>query len=77
MNLFKLVAGYITGGCFDKGRQAVYNGCAGVFNGGGLYNMILNIGFAGKPPIAHIAVVGSVNLTDGFFLRSDPLRFRS
>lgn len=72
-NFFKLVAGYIARRSFDKGRQTVYNGGAGMLNGGGLYNMIFHIGFAGKPPVAHIAVIGSVNLADGLFFNGDSL----
>ena len=44
--------------------NAVYDGCAGVFNGCRFNNMELGIGFAGDFPIAHIAVIGSVNFTD-------------
>ena len=72
-NFFKLVAGYIARRSFDKGRQTVDNGGAGMLNGGGLYNVIFNVGFAGKPPIAHIAVIGSVNLADGLFFNGDSL----
>ena len=73
MNLFKLVAGYIACRSFDEGRQAVNNGGTGVFNGGGLYNMIFHIGFAGEPPVAHITVFRSVNLADGLFFNGDAL----
>ncbi len=72
-NFFKLVAGYIARRSFDKRRQTVYNGGAGMLNGGGLYNVIFNVGFAGEPPVAHIAVVRAVDLADRLFLHRDAL----
>ena len=62
--LVKLVNGYNACRSIENIGNAVYNGCAGVFNGCGFNNVEFGIGFAGDFPVAHIAVIGTVNFTD-------------
>jgi hypothetical protein len=62
--LVELVNGYNTCRSVENVGNAVYDGCASVFNGCGFNNMELGIGFAGDFPVAHIAVIGTVNFTD-------------
>lgn len=68
----ELVNGYNACRGIENVGNAVYDGCAGVFNGCRFNNMEFNVGFAGDFPVAHIAVIGSVNFTDalGFDNRS-------
>ena len=70
--LIELVNGYNACGSVENVGNAVYDSCAGVFNGCGFNNVELGIGFAGDFPIAHIAVIGTVNFADalGFDNRS-------
>ena len=69
----ELIRGHIAGGSVQKARDAVHDGCAGVLHGRGLHHMELGIRLAGNPPVAHIAVVGSVNLSDGLLFHGDAL----
>ena len=68
----ELVNGYNACRSVENIGNSVYDGCAGMLNGCGFDNVEFNIGFAGDFPVAHIAVIGSVNFTDalGFDNRS-------
>ena len=73
LNGLKLIAGYIAGGSAEQRRNAVYNRGTGMLNGGGLHNMELGLGLAEDFPIAHIAVVGAIDLADGLLFNGDAL----
>ena len=57
----------------DDVGNAVYDGCAGVLNGSGFHNVELGIGLAGDLPVAHIAVVRSINFADALSLNNRTL----
>ena len=67
-DLVELVNGYNACRSIENVGNAVYDGCAGVFNGCGFNNVEFNVGLAGDFPVAHIAVIGSVNFTDALGL---------
>ncbi len=65
-----MIGGHIACGSGKKARKSVDNRSAGVFHGGRFDNVKLRIGFTQNFPIAHIAVIRTVNLAYGFFLNS-------
>ena len=73
MNRFELVGGDISGRGVDEAGQAVDDRCAGVFDRGGLDDAERGIRLAGNHPVAQVAVLGAVNLADGFLLDGDAL----
>ena len=73
LNRFELVGGDISGRGVDEAGQAVDDRCAGVFDRGGLDDAERGIRLAGNHPVAQVAVLGAVNLADGFLLDGDAL----
>ena len=73
LDRLELVAGNVSGGSAEQGRDAVDDRGAGVLDGRGLHDMELGLGLAEDLPIAHIAVVRAVDLADGLFLDGDAL----
>ena len=73
MNRFELVGGDISGRGVDEAGQTVDDRCAGVFDRGGLDDAERGIRLAGNHPVAQVAVLGAVNLADGFLFDGDAL----
>ena len=73
LHRLQLVAGDVPGGGMEQGRDAVDDGGAGVLDGGGFHHVELGLGFAVDLPIAHIAVIGAVDLADGLLFDGDAL----
>ena len=69
----QLVAGDIPGGGAEQGGDAVDDRGAGVLHRGGLHHVELRPGVAQDLPVAHVAVVRTVDLADGLLLHGDAL----
>ena len=68
-----MVGGDIAGGRVDQTGQSVNDCSAGMLHCSGFDDMELSVGLTRDLPIAHIAVIGAVNFTDGLFLNGDAL----
>ena len=68
-----MVAGHIACRSCKQVQDPVYDGGTGMLYGGRLYYMEFCIRLAADPPVAHIAVLGTVYLAYGLFLDGDAL----